>query len=317
MTLELRNPDFATAVRIADAINAYSWARYRRRGAAQSKAPIPSRSTAARRRRDPFHRRDRRICMVEPDTPARVVIDSRTGTVVIGQDVQISPVAVTQGSLTVRVTETPQVSQPAPFSQRGRTVVTPQTEIDAKEGGGWVAMIGGRSLQALVHRPEPHRRQAAGHHRHPAGDQGRGRIAGRHRGAIGRQPSASLPDESGAKDATLMIRRFRQRLYRLCTPALLCAAALVPCVGPARANEDGVAAEARQVEAKQPQVETKLQASGRFRFASQRSRRSSPWLSMGMKGVENFCGAIAASAAERAPRLAGAAHQGAGRPTWS
>ena len=87
--------------------------------------------------------------MVEPDTPARVVVDSRTGTVVIGQDVQISPVAVTQGALTVRVTEMPQVSQPAPFA-RGRTVVTPQTEIDATQSGGSVAMLGGSSLRALV-----------------------------------------------------------------------------------------------------------------------------------------------------------------------
>ena len=59
--------------------------------------------------------------MVEPDSPARVVIDERTGTVVIGQDVQISTVAVTHGNLTVRVTETPPVSQPLPFS-RGETV---------------------------------------------------------------------------------------------------------------------------------------------------------------------------------------------------
>jgi flagellar P-ring protein precursor FlgI len=59
-------------------------------------------------------------------------------------------VAVTQGSLTVRVTETPQVSQPNPFGN-GRTAVTPQTQINAQESGGWVAVIGGRSLKGLVH----------------------------------------------------------------------------------------------------------------------------------------------------------------------
>ena len=57
--------------------------------------------------------------LVEPDTPARVVVDERTGTVVIGRNVQISTVAVTHGNLTVRITEAPIVSQPSPFS-RGR-----------------------------------------------------------------------------------------------------------------------------------------------------------------------------------------------------
>jgi len=148
LSLELHNPDFNTAVRIADVINAYSWARYRRRAAAEQS---PN-SVAVNR---PSHVGATHFIaeigelMVEPDAPARVVIDSRTGTVVIGLDVQISPVAVTQGTLTVRVTETPQVSQPNPFA-RGRTVVTPNTNIDAQEGGGYVAVIGGRSLKGLV-----------------------------------------------------------------------------------------------------------------------------------------------------------------------
>jgi flagellar P-ring protein precursor FlgI len=86
---------------------------------------------------------------VMPDMPARVVMDSRSGTVVIGQDVQISTVAVTHGNLTIRITETPVVSQPAPFSQ-GKTVVTPQTQIQAKEQGGQVAIMGGTTLRTLV-----------------------------------------------------------------------------------------------------------------------------------------------------------------------
>ena len=149
MNLELRNPDFATAVRIADAINAYSWARYRHHAAV---AQSPNSVALSRPLRvSPTHFiAEVGELMVEPDAPARVVIDSRTGTVVIGLDVQISPVAVTQGTLTVRVTETPQASQPNPFA-RGRTVVTPQTQINAEEGGGWVAVIGGRSLKGLVH----------------------------------------------------------------------------------------------------------------------------------------------------------------------
>ena len=86
---------------------------------------------------------------VEPDTVARVVIDSRTGTVVIGQDVQISTVAVTHGTLSVRVNETPTASQPAPFSQ-GQTVEQPRTQIDAQQDGGQVAIVGGSSLRTLV-----------------------------------------------------------------------------------------------------------------------------------------------------------------------
>jgi flagellar P-ring protein precursor FlgI len=86
---------------------------------------------------------------VEPDTVARVVIDSRTGTVVIGQDVQISTVAVTHGTLSVRVTETPTASQPGPLSQ-GKTVQLDRTQIDAQQDGGQVAIVGGASLRALV-----------------------------------------------------------------------------------------------------------------------------------------------------------------------
>jgi flagellar P-ring protein precursor FlgI len=148
MSLELRNPDFTTAVRVADAINAYSWKRYHERTAREDS---PNSVTL---QKPPGVGATHYIAeigdlMVEPDTPARVVVDARTGTVVIGQDVQISPVAVTQGALTVRITETPQVSQPGPFS-RGKTVVTPQTQIDASQAGGSVAMVGGSSLRGLV-----------------------------------------------------------------------------------------------------------------------------------------------------------------------
>jgi flagellar P-ring protein precursor FlgI len=86
---------------------------------------------------------------IEADTPARVVMDSRSGTVVIGQDVQISTVAVTQGNLTVQITETPQVSQPNAFA-RGRTVVTPNTQIDTDQSGGPISIVRGTNLSTLV-----------------------------------------------------------------------------------------------------------------------------------------------------------------------
>src|SRR5690606_15442890 len=87
--------------------------------------------------------------LVETDTPAKVVINERTGTIVIGADVRISPVAVSYGTLTVQVTETPQVIQPAPFS-RGETAVQPQTDIMAMQEGGQVAIIEGPDLRTLV-----------------------------------------------------------------------------------------------------------------------------------------------------------------------
>lgn len=148
LVLELRNPDFNTAVRVANAINRYTLRNYRMRSARE------------RDNRTIILRKPPRIgaarfiagigdLTIEPDTPARVVIDARAGTVVIGQDVQISPVAVTQGNLTVRVTETPKASQPWPRS-RGHTVVTPRTQVLADQRGGPMAIVGGTDLRTLV-----------------------------------------------------------------------------------------------------------------------------------------------------------------------
>ncbi len=148
LTLELNNPDFNTSVRIADAINGYSVEHYGMRVAREQ----DQRSVALNK---PPHLGTARFMAeigeltIQPDTPARVVVDSRSGTVVIGQDVQISTVAVTHGNLTIRISETPIVSQPAPLSQ-GRTVVTPQTNIQASEKGGQVAIVGGTNLRTLV-----------------------------------------------------------------------------------------------------------------------------------------------------------------------
>ena len=146
--LELKNPDYATAVRIVDAINAFSYARFRVHAAFE----VDSRTVELFRPRNvTFARFMAEVgqLQVQPDMAARVVLDARTGTVVVGQDVQISTVAVTYGTLTVRVAEAPRVSQPNPFSQ-GRTVVTPDTTIDAHQAGGPIAIVGGSSLRMLV-----------------------------------------------------------------------------------------------------------------------------------------------------------------------
>ncbi len=77
---------------------------------------------------------------ISPDTRARVVLDERTGTVVMGKNVQISTVAVAHGNLSIQIKESPQVSQPGPFSQ-GQTVVTPGTETKVTEGGGKLVVL--------------------------------------------------------------------------------------------------------------------------------------------------------------------------------
>ena len=89
---------------------------------------------------------------VEPDQLARVVIDETTGVIVMGEKVRVDTVAIAQGNLTIRVTETPQVSQPAPFAQQGTTVTVPRTEIEVDEqsGEGLVLVESGVSLRELV-----------------------------------------------------------------------------------------------------------------------------------------------------------------------
>ena len=72
--------------------------------------------------------------IVPAEAPARVIVNARTGTVVINGAVRVGPAAVTHGKLTVRIDEEPQVSQPAPFSG-GRTVVTPSSAIEVEEQG--------------------------------------------------------------------------------------------------------------------------------------------------------------------------------------
>lgn len=148
LTLQLRNPDFSTAVRIADAINDYTGHRFGTRLAGERDAQTvsikkPKGISAAR-----FYAELENL-VVESDTPARVVIDSRTGTIVIGNEVRISRVAISHGTLTVRITEAPKVVQPEPFS-KGETAVEPYTAIDASQPNARVAVLDGPNLETLV-----------------------------------------------------------------------------------------------------------------------------------------------------------------------
>ncbi len=112
LTLELRNPDFTTAVRIADAINRFSKKKYGTAVAKENDLKTVSLLRPANVGAARFLAEIGEL-MTEADSPARVVVDERTGTVVMGQDVQVSTVAVTHGNLTVRITEQPKVSQPS------------------------------------------------------------------------------------------------------------------------------------------------------------------------------------------------------------
>ena len=149
LRLSLRNPDFTTARRIAQAINSFVG------------GPIAqSRDSATVSLVVPDNYRGKMVALitdieqlrVTPDISAKVVIDEQTGIIVMGENVRISTVAIAQGNLTIRITETPQVSQPLPFSEEGETVTVPRTqiEIDEDEDKRLSVLSNSVTLQELV-----------------------------------------------------------------------------------------------------------------------------------------------------------------------
>jgi flagellar P-ring protein FlgI len=147
--LALRNPDFTTARRVAAAVNGKLGM-----GAAIAIDPgTVSIDLAKAGGRDVVAMiGDIEQLPVRPDLPARVVIDEQTGVIVMGDMVRISTVAIAQGNLTIRITETPQVSQAAPLSEGGETKVVPRTSVQVDEGGDkqLAVLKSGVSLQELV-----------------------------------------------------------------------------------------------------------------------------------------------------------------------
>ncbi|ACL59571.1 flagellar basal body P-ring protein FlgI [Methylobacterium nodulans] len=148
LRLSLRNPDLTTSKRIAAAINDFM-------GADTAEPTDPSTVTL----QVPARYQGNMIRLlteieqlkVEPDQTARVVIDERSGIIVMGRDVRVSTVAVAQGNLTVTITEQPQVSQPEPLSQ-GTTVVVPRTalKVDTGDRNKLALVKEGVSLRELV-----------------------------------------------------------------------------------------------------------------------------------------------------------------------
>lgn len=147
--LTLRNPDFTTARRVAQAINAFL-------GTAAAAPSDPTTVNLA----VPASYEDNVVNLltdieqlrIEPDQLARVIIDEHTGTIVMGENVRISTVAIAQGSLTIRITETQQVSQPGPFAEVGTTTTVDRTniEVDQGEDKRLTVLQPGVTLQELV-----------------------------------------------------------------------------------------------------------------------------------------------------------------------
>jgi flagellar P-ring protein precursor FlgI len=145
-SLQLRNPDFTTAERVAAAVNETL-------GDGVATVADPRTINLNLAGRDVVQS----LAAIEdltviPSSPATVVVDESTGTIVIGADVRVSEIAIAQGNLTVQVTNTPLVSQPGPFSRGGTTVTTAATTISvSKSPGKQLAILdGGVSLQQLV-----------------------------------------------------------------------------------------------------------------------------------------------------------------------
>lgn len=149
LRLTLKNPDFTTARRVSRAIN----------GFLSSPASVAENSTSIKLSKPNGYKgtivdliTDIEQLPVQPDQVARVVIDERSGVIVMGSDVRISTVAIAQGNLTIKITETPQVSQPNPFAEQGQTVVVPRTDISVNNGDDVKLGIldSGVTLQDLV-----------------------------------------------------------------------------------------------------------------------------------------------------------------------
>jgi flagellar P-ring protein precursor FlgI len=147
--LILKNPDFTTANRIASAIDNRLSGRFAKAlDLATVEVSVPTNyrgevttMLAALESID-----------VETDEIARVVVDESSGTIVIGQNVRVSPVAIAHGNITIRISERPIPSQPSPFSRVGQTVVVPRTDIEVDEelGTGFKVVEPNVTLQELV-----------------------------------------------------------------------------------------------------------------------------------------------------------------------
>jgi len=132
LRLSLRQPDLTTASRVALAINDY--AHERANASTVDPATIEVHLPGADREDAISLLTSIETLSVTPDRAARVILNERTGTIIMGEDVRIAPVAIAHGSLQIEVKTDFDVSQPLPFSSGGQTVVVPDSDIAVKEG---------------------------------------------------------------------------------------------------------------------------------------------------------------------------------------
>jgi len=138
LTLNLHRADFTTASRVAQAINIAFYdqiARTHDAGTIEVKVPEKYKGNTVAL-----------VTMIErlgvtPDTVSRVVINERTGTVIMGENVRISTIAIAHGNLSIEIKEDKNVSQPMPFARRGRTVVTPESQVLVQEGNNPIFLV--------------------------------------------------------------------------------------------------------------------------------------------------------------------------------
>ncbi|PCJ97569.1 MAG: flagellar biosynthesis protein FlgA [Zetaproteobacteria bacterium] len=147
--LALRNPDFTTARRIAQAINGFTNSTLAK---AENSASVVLRRPTNYDGTIVDLITDIEQLPIQPDQPAKVIISERSGIVVMGANVRVSSVAIAQGNLTLKINETPQVSQANPFADQGETVIVPRTDVSANVGEDvkLTVLQSGVTLQELV-----------------------------------------------------------------------------------------------------------------------------------------------------------------------
>jgi len=148
LVMSLNSPDFTTALRVAKSINdslGQGVARPVDSATIEVAAPADLAAKVA------FVSAVENLSVQPGSAPARVIINSRSGTVVIGSEVRLLPAAVAHGNLTVSIAEDYQVSQPGAFARRGNTAVTPNSDVSIEEGSGRMFYIEpGVTLKDLV-----------------------------------------------------------------------------------------------------------------------------------------------------------------------
>lgn len=148
LVFNLHTPDFTTASRIAQTINKTLGS-----GVARPVDATSIRVAAPKQRgqRVEFLAVLENLTLEPGEAPARVIVNSRTGTVVIGSQVRVSPAAVSHGNLVVTITENQNVSQPGPFARRGNTEVTQQSDVNVDQQGSHMFVFDpGVTLDELV-----------------------------------------------------------------------------------------------------------------------------------------------------------------------